>query len=226
MDGSLSKEGGKAVTSDLAGKASSILEQRYPNTTVIFLMGAAGDQAPMKKAKTLVLNKENQMVEVDEYESGIDFVEELGRQMAQSATIAIEKSEYLQEVKVKSDSREFLVPAKYMNPNLKELKPTRKYEYSSEGNKATKIEAVAIGDIVLLGVKPELNCITAMQINKDSPFKNTLVIPMVNGGAKYMADRESYDRCTYEAMNSQFHKGAAEILCREAKAMLEQLQAN
>ncbi len=262
MDGSISKDGGKAVTGDLAGKASSLLEERYPNSTAIFLMGAAGDQAPVKKARTMVLDGEGRLLEVDEYEKGIGFIEELGSQIARCAAEAMDQAEAvdqteamdqaeavdqaeamdqaaamdqaeatdqgaaLPKVCIKYCSREFSVPAKYMNPNLRELKPTRKYEYIPQGNINTKIEAVAIGELVLLGVKPELNCITAMQILETSPFQNTLVLPMVNGGAKYMADQESYDRCTYEAMNSPFHKGAAELLCQEAKIMLEELKAN
>jgi hypothetical protein len=38
----------------------------------------------------------------------------------------------------------------------------------------------------------------------------TLVMTMVNGASKYMADKESYDNMTYESMNSPFGKGSAD----------------
>ena len=40
-----------------------------------------------------------------------------------------------------------------------------------------------------------------------------------------MADKTSYERCTYEAMNSPFYAGAAEILAEKATLLLEQMQA-
>lgn len=39
-----------------------------------------------------------------------------------------------------------------------------------------------------------------------------------------MAERDSYDRSTYEAMNSPFGKGAAEILMKETLGLLEQMK--
>jgi hypothetical protein len=47
---------------------------------------------------------------------------------------------------------------------------------------------------------------------------------MVNGGQKYMADRESYDRMTYEAMNSIFGRGAAEQLRDSLRAIFQTLK--
>lgn len=49
----------------------------------------------------------------------------------------------------------------------------------------------------------------------------TLVSTLINGGAKYMADQSAYDRCMYEAVNSPFAPGAAEMLVKEAAALLK-----
>ena len=40
---------------------------------------------------------------------------------------------------------------------------------------------------------------------------------------KYMAEKASYDRFTYEAMNSPFGKGAAEILIEESLKLLKKM---
>lgn len=222
MDGSVDKDGGKAVTSDLAGEACRLLEEKYTHAVAAFLMGAAGDQAPVKKARTLIYNPDGSLTEINEYEKGVAYIKELGLQIFQAAAEAIDKSELLDKENIKSGSVVFTVPGKYM-PNLKDLKPTRKMDYISQDDRLVKVEAMTIGDIAFVGVKPELNCVTALQIIRDSPYGSTLVMSMVNGGAKYMADKDSYDRYTYEAMNSPFNKGAAEILSEHTKTLLKQL---
>ncbi|MBR1586280.1 MAG: hypothetical protein IJ662_12115, partial [Clostridia bacterium] len=42
---------GKCVSGDLAGIACAELEKRYPGAAALFMIGAAGDQAPVKRAK-------------------------------------------------------------------------------------------------------------------------------------------------------------------------------
>ena len=58
------------------------------------------------------------------------------------------------------------------------------------------------------------------QIQAASPYPVTLTATLINGGAKYMADQSAYDRFMYEAVNSPFAPGAAEMLVREAAALL------
>ena len=110
-----------------------------------------------------------------------------------------------------------------MERELGKLHPVKKMEYVPEEERKVQVEVIKLGDLAFVGVKPELNCITAAAIRYCSPFRHTLVCTMVNGAQKYMADRESYDRFTYEAMNSPFGKGAAEILTRQALGLLESM---
>lgn len=222
LDGSILPDGGKAASSDLVGAACTELERKYKGATVMFLLGAAGDQAPVKKSKTVLINDVGELSEKDIGKDGIDLCCELGLQMAASAQLAIESAQPIDKTDITTKSIDFFVPAKQMNCNLSELKPTRFYEYVPDGEKQIRAEALKIGPVVLLCVKPELNCITAKEISKKSPFDTTLILTMVNGGAKYMADADSYDRFTYEAMNSPFAAGAAEKLCKETLNMLKQ----
>lgn len=53
-----------------------------------------------------------------------------------------------------------------------------------------------------------------------STYSTILVCTLVNGTAKYMADADSFDRCTYEAMNSPWNRGAAEKLAEEGMRLL------
>ena len=100
------------------------------------------------------------------------------------------------------------------------------YDYISEGEHEVEVEALKLGQLVFVGVKPELNCLTAQAIKKASPYKETLLCTLINGGAKYMADYASYERYTYEAMNSPFGKGAAEILKDNCLFMLNDMAAS
>jgi hypothetical protein len=47
---------------------------------------------------------------------------------------------------------------------------------------------------------------------------------MVNGASKYMADRSAYDRFCYEAMNSPFGRGAAEIVTAGGVELLRNMK--
>ena len=53
-----------------------------------------------------------------------------------------------------------------------------------------------LGNVALVGVRPELSCQTGLNIKEQSPFPETMVLTMVNGGTKYMPDRGTYDRIT------------------------------
>ncbi|NLV98178.1 MAG: hypothetical protein GX034_00065 [Clostridiaceae bacterium] len=223
LDDSRLPDGGKAVSSDLAGVACATLEEQYPGAIVMFLLGAAGDQAPVEKAKTLYLADDGSLEEKDIGAEGLNICRELGLKMAESSRLAIEAAMPLKDTVIKYISHDFFVPSKQMKRNLHELIPTRTYEYKPDGQKQISIEALSIGPVALLCVKPELNCVTAMEIVEKAPFEVTLVLTMVNGGAKYMADASSYERITYEAMNSPFALGAAEILSEESLKLLSNL---
>ena len=107
-----------------------------------------------------------------------------------------------------------------MNRNLHELRPTRSCEWELDGDKEQTLELFALGEVGIVGVKPELTYPTLKEIQSASPYPVTLVMTLVNGGAKYMADQSCYDRCMYEAINSPFAPGAAEMLAKEAAALL------
>lgn len=80
-----------------------------------------------------------------------------------------------------------------------------------------------IGDTVLACLQAELNAGTGLDLKVASPFPATCVVTMVNGAAKYMADAGSYDRITYEAMNSRYAKGAAETVTARLADLLREL---
>lgn len=212
---------GKCVSGDLAGIACAELEKRYPGATVMFMIGAAGDQAPVKRAKGYASDGQGGYQEIDLHEEGIPLAETLGQKLATEVMSALRNDGTELNGKVKTAFRSFYAPAKKMNRNLRELKPTRSCEWELDGEKEQTIELFALGALAIIGVKPELTYPTLKQLQDASPYSITLAATMINGGAKYMADQNAYDRCMYEAINSPFAPGAAEMLVKEAAALLK-----
>ena len=113
------------------------------------------------------------------------------------------------------------VPAKKMNRNLRELKPTRQCAWEPDGESEQPISLLNLGGMAIVGVKPELTYATDQAIKKGSPFRHTVIATLINGSAKYMADQVAYGKCMYEAQNSPFASGAAELLADAALTLLK-----
>ena len=212
---------GKCVSGDLAGVACAELEMRYPGASVLFLIGAAGDQAPIKRAIGYTPDGEGGYQEIDLHEEGVSLAETLGQTLATEVMSTLLHDGVTCDGQIKTAFRSFYAPAKKMNRNLRELKPTRSCAWEMDGEKEQTIELFALGDLAIIGVKPELTYPTLKQIQGASPYPITLVATMINGGAKYMADQSAYDRSMYEAINSPFAPGTAEMLVKEAATLLK-----
>ena len=222
LDGTGAAEG-KCVSGDYVGVACQELEKRYPGAAVMFLIGAAGDQAPIRRGKGFVPDGQGGYAEIDLHEESIAVAEKLGLQLTDEVMSVLRNDGTELTGEAETASRSFNAPAKKMNRNLKELKPSHTCAWELEGDKEQTIELFSLGGLAILGVKPELTYPTLRQIQAASPYPITLVSTLINGGAKYMADQSAYDKCMYEAVNSPFAPGAAEMLVREAGALLKKV---
>lgn len=225
MDGSVMKDGTKKITSDLVGKAANVVEISFDEETVaIFLMGASGDQAPIKKAMKVELDMAGNLQEQDLQEEGYAFITELGNILGKETEKIAKKIICKDLIQIKTGKKEFFCPGQKMVRDIHSLHPTLAYEYLLDEDREISVEAIMIGDTILLGTRPELCEKTARELKKASLFSQTLVMTMVNGASKYMADKESYHKITYESMNSPFGEGAAEILTENAIELLNQMK--
>ena len=225
LQGSVLSAGGRAVTPDVAGIACDYIEKNMGNLELValFLIGASGDQAPVEKAVSETFIR-GERIWTDRKEEGFGICEKLGVSLGNTvcnrAGSIVCKEE---NNKIEFGNVEFLVPGKEMEPELKELHPSKYVEYKASQDKDTAVEVVCLGNIALVGIKPELNCGSGVTLQTLSPYPHTLVCTMINGSMKYMAEKASYDRFTYEAMNSPFGKGAAEILIEESLKLLKKM---
>ncbi len=212
----------RMVTSDMAGAACRLVEDEYDGSAVaMFFMGAAGDQAPsLPGARFQYVGRGKSLRVKDGDERGHIVAEMLGARLGAEALRISEAmvcrpcsgGVAVNQVSVGLSGQQM------MSTHL--IRPTRQYAFAPGPDRTEPVHIIRVGGSALVGLRPELSCRTGVSIRDRSPFAETLVLTMVNGGAKCMADAESYDRVTYEAMNSPFARGSAESL---ADAVVETL---
>ncbi|MDY2626924.1 MAG: hypothetical protein SOW08_01205 [Lachnospiraceae bacterium] len=242
MDNVLNSEGYRHISGDLAGRASRYVEERYPGSVVFFLLGAAGDQAPRLKAQ-MDARKKGTITEAEKdalYSAGFAYIDKAGAELGRDVVRTVEnnncngkenicrqkKNRCKNDVSRMQLSRKVIVCDGQVPPaDMHDLHATRSYNYRKNGQLETPIDILILEDMAFIGVQPELCSITASQIRKESPYPLTFVMTMVNGIAKYMADEKSYERMSYEAMNSGFGKGSAELLRDEAIRLLKSAES-
>lgn len=222
LDHAKMEDGGFVISGDIAGRASEKIEGRYP--VALFLCGAAGDQAPRQKSSADLLQPDGSLLHIERKSEGIVIKNRLGDELGQAVLDSHEQTTVLDtNVKISSVNHIFTVPAKVM-PDRSEVNARRTPNFQENGTTQSNVEVLCIGDLALVGVKPELSASIGASIRNNSPFPFTMVATMVNGGAKYMADQEGFDHISYAAQNSPFARGAAEMLEHHALTILKKMR--
>lgn len=208
---SVTADGRRLVSADLAGAATAYLERAYGGDTVaLFLIGAAGDQAPYLTANRYVPGRGGAVDRVDLHEAGHVLVDLLGERLGAAALRACEHVSRTAGTPIIRLVRDEVEVGAQPLPPRESLRARRTYDYRPSGTVTVPLWAARIGDLAFAGVQAELTCTTGRWVRDRSPFPATFVVTMVNGAAKYLADAGSYRRITYAAMNSPYAAGAAE----------------
>lgn len=225
MDASVDANGSRAVTADLAGAAARYVENWYGGQTVaLFLMGAAVDQAPVFEGNRYVLSRDGSLTRVDLHEEGFALLDLLGERLGAETIQAAEDVKPTVTPTVEIERRTFKVPSQGRVGGAPTNVPVLTYTYSKGPDIDFPVVLMRIGDIAIVGIQPELGSSIGAQIKADSPFPHTMVAVMVDGGAKYMVDAESYDHFTNEARGSQFAKTAAASAITHIEALLKEMK--
>jgi neutral ceramidase len=214
------------VTADLAGAAARFVEREYAGAlTAVFCVGAAGDQAPSLSGARFEYTGVDGRHRVKEVEEpGFVIAEMLGARLG-AEVVGVSRTLECTHLAgpLRRDRAMVRFPGQKMG-STHLLRPTKAYEFVPADDNHEPIEVAALGDMALVGVRPELGCRTGAGIKEGSPFAVTAVLTMVNGSAKYMAERDAYERSTYEAMNSPFARGSAELMRDKAVGLLAGLR--
>lgn len=221
IDNSQMEEGKRQVSSDVPGLACRLLEEAM-GAPCLFCMGAAGDQVPREQALLEEVLPDGTVRKHDlGVEAGLEMVERLGREMAAAISPALQNAAPIEFAPIVSGRTSIRWPGKGRTT----MEPRKLPDFRPDGEQEVAAQAIILGDLALVGLRPELNAVTEEQLQEASPFPCTLVLSMVDGGQKYMPDRASYDKITWEAQSAPFMPGAAEAWVEETVRLLERLSA-
>ncbi|GGG90254.1 hypothetical protein [Silvibacterium dinghuense] len=219
MEQSTTAQGGKLISGDLIGKAERYLESESGSDAVaMFVMGAAVDQSPYLMSNRFVIDKDGNSSRVDIHEAGFYLVDLLGERLGSDA-VRVNAGVMSEVPKGLHLTRERVDVASQSSGH--EISPGGG---AAENPLPVPFSILRIGDIVLVGVVPELNADIGTQIKAESPFPQTVVVTMVDGSAKYLPDVTNYDRKTPEAVGSRFARGSAEHVVEKIEAVLKAQQ--
>jgi neutral ceramidase len=214
MSDSVTQDGRKLVSSDLGGATARYVERLYSDEIIaLWNTGAAGDQAPLFKSNRYVMDKYGNWGRIDIHQAGYALVELQGERLGYEAFKVSENIRgFKSDVSIKTINKIISCPGQEINRKTSEIQPCKEYDYKKSSPKNLPFIIMILNDVAIIGMQVEIGCKTSLEIKKASPFKNTVIMTMVNGAAKYAADAESYDKITYESMNSMYARGSAEIL--------------
>ncbi|WP_137664993.1 alkaline ceramidase [Enterococcus hulanensis] len=189
-----------AVSSDFIGLASKSIEDHF-DCPALIMLGAAADQIPKSASQDFQdLTKQATAL-------GNVLIEEIKQEGSETDGPFV-----LDKLTVTVKGQEL--------PDRKQLKPARDHVFIPSADRRVSIPIVTFGEVAIVMLKPEITSNIGAGIKARSPYETTIVATMINGGQKYMADEESYQKCTYEAMNSMFASGSAEIVSEKVLAEL------
>lgn len=206
IDNCMMKEGKRLISADVCGWCSNMLEEKY-QVPALFGVSAAGDQVPGQVAWIEIINEQGEHALYQEtVEDGLKYVETYGTRMGEAAIAIAEKTQTeAVDAVIQTGTTSVTVDSKE----------------AAKGQICVEARLLTLGNLAFVGEKPEVNCVTEQQLLADSPYPDTFLLCMVNGGMKYMADADSYDRNTFEALRSAGAKGTAEAF---VKAVIDELQ--
>ncbi|MGN0286990.1 MAG: hypothetical protein ACI4B6_04910 [Atopobiaceae bacterium] len=223
--GSRDGQGRRLVSSDLAGFAAGQLE-RATGAVALFMVGAAGDQAPRQQAVTNEVASDGTVTQQDAHDEGFDMLERLGDQLSEELSAAVAAATPVEFDGLRAQQHQLSCPGQ-RRADFHSLAPHRSFEYLPADDVVTTVSALALGNLVLVGVEPEISSELGNRIRREGAAKGIQldVLTMVNGGAKYLPDADAYQRVTYEAMNSGFAQGSDEVLVADVLRTAEELRA-
>jgi len=226
MDASQTETGGRLISADLAGAVSHYIERHFNDDAVAFyLVGCAGDQAPYFQASRHLVYGNGTAGRQDIHEKGFLLLELLGQKLGEEVV------NITQNIKIDSFDNFRVVRHQIMlkgikfTPHNAVVGPVSTFHYVSSQPIAFPITLIQWGDIIIVGVQPELSAIFGERIRNASPFTQTFVVTMVDGAAKYLPDISGYQRFTYEARSSPFAPGEGEHAVQRIITLLTELRA-
>jgi neutral ceramidase len=166
----------------------------------------------------------------------------LGERIAEEMLVCLESTEFISRPSMVVETREEEMPGRE-HPEFEEEDVSRKwpgqlehyrtaFENMSQRKRPTYkffFTGIRLGDSFAIVTNPdELFCEIGMSIQKDSPFKQTMVVEQTNGARGYVPTARAFEEGGYETWygeHSYLATRAGEIIERESLDILRQLKS-
>lgn len=201
-------------------KAESVL-----GCPVLFVMGAAGNQVPKKKANYLELDENQRFCTVNLKEEGYRILDELSQALSDAICATAQFPSSVMSHILRFGQTSFYAEGQISYSKELPQPPVQRFNYVPTQGEDIPVWYIQLGDAVLLGVKPEVVTPVFLKIRSHSPFIHTLLATLVNGGQGYIAGDIDYDRYTYPGLKTPFYRGTDRVFIREVIQCLDNLIA-
>lgn len=222
--GSREDDGRRAVSGDLCDATSTFLEERLGGVA-LFLVGAAGDQSPRQMAVVESVRLDGTRTSADAGGKGYQLVDELGHELCEDVASVLPECLPVGGEGISAQFKTVECPGQ-VRAEFHSLAPHHQFDFQPAEPVATRLSALKIGELSLVGMEPELSSRTgnAIRAAAGAPERFVDVVTMVNGAAKYLPDSSAYDRVTYESMNSGFACGSDQVISKACQDALGEAQ--
>lgn len=95
-------------------------------------------------------------------------------------------------------------------------------ELDAGENVDIRLSALKIGNVIFTGISGEVMTEIGMQIKRESPFKNTVVISHCNGNSGYICTDKAYPEGGYEIMVTRTMPGTEALITENLLSMIRQ----
>ena len=243
--------GGEYISADYPGFVRSTVEKALDNVKCVFLTGAQGNVNHVKTNPTIG-DRQGMFDDFDGVPRGYDHAKHMGRVIAGAVLQICGKTTPLSADRLNIAETVITIPANSDNDRYEEALrivklheegrdnelPYEKMELTTVVAEANRIcvlkdgpesfsftlTCMSLGDVALAGLPGEPFVEIGLDIEKASPFAETFVCCLTNGGDSYFPASSAYDEGGYEARTSQLRKGGDKIIVDGMKKVLTELK--
>lgn len=218
VDNSQMEENKRLISSDVAGRCCTLLEEKY-GVPVLFLMSAAANHVPRQTAWYDEITPDGEIRAVDHgVEYGLQLVAELGKELSEDVVHTLQSLKDISiQAEVKTAAGSFPWPA--LSRMRREPRHSLDWPLAGQDTEVP-VWVMTLDSIAFVFGKAEMNPPTEADLLAISPYPHTFLVTMTNGGMKYMPESAAYDACTWEAQSASVARGGAEKFVETAVSLL------
>ena len=243
--------GGEVISTDYPGYVRTTIEKALDGVKCIFLTGAQGNVNHINPMPTEGDRRGLDYDSFDGVPRGLDHAKHMGRAIAGAVLQICDKTVDINADEIEYGSNIVTIPSNQDNSRLEEAKrifelhatgkdselPYSAMELTTVVAEATRIvelskgpdsfefdlSALKLGEFAFAGIPGEPFVEIGLRIAEGSPFKDTFVCCLTNGGDSYFPSSSAYDEGGYEARSSYLKKGGDEIIINGMTTLLKKI---